>query len=46
MNSKFVNLYAGGLSPDDLFRLYYGGSSPHRENEKSPWENDSLLDSS
>ena len=38
MNSKFVSLYAGGLGPDDLFRLYYGGSPPKRDNELSPWE--------
>jgi len=38
MNSKFVSLYAGGLCPDDLFRLYYGGSPPKRDNELSPWE--------
>lgn len=38
MNSKFVNLYAAGLSPDGLFRLYYGGSPPKRDRELSPWE--------
>ena len=38
MNSKFVNLYASGLHPDDLFRLYYGASPPAREQEMSPWE--------
>ena len=38
MNSKFVNLYAGGLHPDDLFRLYYGAPPPAREQEMSPWE--------
>jgi len=24
MNSKFVNLYSGGLGPDQLYVLYYG----------------------
>jgi len=38
MNSKFVNLYARGLHPDDLFRLYYGAPPPAREQEMSPWE--------
>ena len=38
MNSKFVNLYVGGLHPDDLFRLYYGAPPPAREQELSPWE--------
>ena len=40
MNSKFVNLYAGGLSPDGLFQLYYGGAAPQREHRLSPWEVD------
>lgn len=38
MNSKFVNLYAGGMTPDDLYRKYYGRSPPSRSNELSPWE--------
>ena len=38
MNSKFVHLYARGLHPDDLFRLYYGAPPPAREQEMSPWE--------
>lgn len=38
MNSKFVNLYAGGLSPDDLYRLYYANDPPTRSSEFSPWE--------
>ena len=41
MNSKFVNLYAGGLSPDDLFRLYYGQPPPERTSPLAPWEEDS-----
>lgn len=36
-NSKLVNLYAGGMTPDELYRLYYGQElavvAP-----KSPWE--------
>lgn len=38
MNSKFVNLYAGGMGPDDLFRLYYGRDPPERNANDSPWE--------
>ena len=38
MNSKFVNLYAGGMTPDAIFRLYYGQSGPARASELSPWE--------
>jgi len=38
MNSKFVNLYAGGLSPDGLFQLYYSCPPPSRRHERSPWE--------
>jgi hypothetical protein len=38
-NSKCVNLCARGMSPDDLFQLYYGRPAPPRHNEgKSPWE--------
>ena len=37
-NSKLVNLYAGGMSADDLYRLYYGRDPPDRESELSPWE--------
>jgi hypothetical protein len=40
MNSKFVNLYAGGMTADDLFALYYGRQPPPRQSEKSPWELD------
>ena len=40
MNSKFVNLYAGGLSADGLFQLYYGRPAPKRRNSVSPWENE------
>jgi hypothetical protein len=39
-NSKCVSLYAGGMTPDDLFRLYYGQSPPARTNDASPWECD------
>jgi glycosyltransferase involved in cell wall biosynthesis len=38
MNSKFVNLYAGGLDPDDLYRLYYSNDPPARASDLSPWE--------
>jgi len=38
MNSKFVNLYAGGLSADDLYCKYYGRSPPKRYSRLSPWE--------
>ena len=40
MNSRFVNLYAGArkLSPDELFRLYYGNDPPKRDEDESPWE--------
>lgn len=38
MNSKLVNLYAGGMSPDELFTRYYGRASPQRSSEMSPWE--------
>jgi Glycosyl transferase family 2 len=38
MNSKFVNLYAGGMTPNDLFTQYYGCPPPKRSNEHSPWE--------
>jgi hypothetical protein len=40
MNSKFVNLYSGGLGPDQLYELYYGSAPPKRESELSPWEID------
>ena len=38
MNSKFVNLYTGGMHPNDLYRLYYGKFPPKRKNDLSPWE--------
>lgn len=38
MNSKFVNMYAGGMTADELFALYYGRQPPPRQNEKCPWE--------
>jgi hypothetical protein len=38
MNSKFVNLYASGLSPDDMFQLYYSRPPPKRNSEVAPWE--------
>ena len=38
MNSKFINMYAAGLSSDDLFERYYGVSPPQRTFEFSPWE--------
>lgn len=38
MNSKFVNMYAGGMIPDDLFALYYGQPPPQRDSAESPWE--------
>jgi hypothetical protein len=38
MNSKFVNMYAGGMTPDDLFALYYGQPPPQRDSAESPWE--------
>ncbi len=38
MNSKFVNLYCGGITPDQLYELYYGRDPPARESELSPWE--------
>ncbi len=37
-NSKLVNLYAGGMSSDDLYRRYYGRDPPDRDEELSPWE--------
>ena len=47
MNSKFVNLYSGGLGPSQLYELYYGRGPPKRESELSPWEieMETLLDS-
>jgi hypothetical protein len=36
-NSKLVNLYASGTSPDELYRLYYGQSLPIIA-PMSPWE--------
>jgi hypothetical protein len=36
-NSKLVNLYARGTSPDELYRLYYGQSLPIIA-PVSPWE--------
>ena len=38
MNSKLVNLYSGGLGPDELYTLYYGRRPPNRQNVLSPWE--------
>jgi hypothetical protein len=37
-NSKCVNLYAGGGSPEDIFHVYYGCPPPTRTSELSPWE--------
>jgi hypothetical protein len=39
-NSKCVSLYASGMTPDNLFRLYYGQLPPARTNDASPWECD------
>jgi hypothetical protein len=36
-NSKLVNLYAKGMTPDDLYQLYYGQGLSIRS-PKSPWE--------
>mmetsp|Transcript_33920 Transcript_33920/g.41590 ORF Transcript_33920/g.41590 Transcript_33920/m.41590 type:complete len:93 (+) Transcript_33920:531-809(+) len=38
MNSKFVNLYAGGMAADDLYRVYYGRMPPVRKWAVSFWE--------
>ena len=39
MNSKCVNLYSRGMTPDDLFHLYYGQLPPTRTYPNaSPWE--------
>lgn len=38
MNSKIVNLYAGGMTPDGLFLQYYGRPAPKRTSDKAPWE--------
>ena len=38
MNSKLVNMYAGGMTPDNIYRRYYNATPPQRENELSPWE--------
>lgn len=38
MNSKLVNLYAGGMGPDDLFLRYYGRPPPKRTSAKALWE--------
>ena len=43
MNSKFVNLYAGGMGPDALFRLYYKARPPRRDSDLSPWEIEAQL---
>jgi len=40
MNSKFVNLYASGLTPDDIFALYYKRPPPERSSKLAPWENE------
>ena len=38
-NSKCVNLYSRGMTPDDLFQLYYGQPPPKRAHpNSSPWE--------
>lgn len=37
-NSMLVNLYASGLSPEDLYEKYYGVKPPKRKYECSPWE--------
>ena len=37
-NSRLVNLYSGGMGPDELYRRYYGRQPPTRKNELSPWE--------
>jgi len=37
-NSTLVNLYAGGMSADDLYRRYYGRAPPNRDSALSPWE--------
>jgi hypothetical protein len=39
LNSKLVNLYAQGMTPDDLFRLYYGRRES-TETSKAAWERD------
>jgi hypothetical protein len=36
-NSKLVNLYAGGLYPDEIYRRYYGQALPVAT-VASPWE--------
>jgi len=38
MNSKFVNLYAGGMGPNELYTKYYGTVAPERAKQLSPWE--------
>ena len=38
MNSKVVNLYAGGMPPDELFMQYYGRPPPGRLSNVAPWE--------
>jgi hypothetical protein len=38
MNSKVVNLYAGGMTPDKLFLQYYGRPPPERTSNVAPWE--------
>lgn len=40
MNSKFVNMYVGGMRPNDLFHLYYGRPPPIRQRELGTWENE------
>ena len=38
-NSKCINLYAQGTTPDDLFQLYYGKPPPPRAHpHHAPWE--------
>ena len=37
-NSSLVNLYASGIGPDELFRLYYKQDPPCRRSSLSPWE--------
>jgi hypothetical protein len=38
MNSRLVNLYASGNTPDSIFLHYYGLPPPHRSSSLAPWE--------
>jgi len=40
LNSKLVNMYNGGLGPDQLYEIYYGCAPPKRKSGLSPWEID------